>query len=283
MQDPADYEFQKGREADHEPEPDGGPPRRWALVAAALVAAALVAAYFFFRAGAPEQVPASVGPPAADEAGEPARPLGGEPMPGDVPPLEESDAFVRDLIRHLSSHPKLAAWLATDGLIRNFTVAVTNVADGRTPAPHLTVLRPAADFRPGGTLEEPILDPRSYERYNELAEAADSVNASGTAEIYATLKPRIEEAHRELGGQGSFDGTLERAIVHLLETPIPEGPVRLREVGIGYGFADRRLESLSGAQKQLIRMGPRNARLVQEKLREIAVELGISPSRLPPE
>jgi hypothetical protein len=40
-----------------------------------------------------------------------------------------------------------------------------------------------------------------------------------------------------------------------------------------YEFEDKKLESLGAAQKQLIRMGPRNSRALQVKLSEIALEL----------
>lgn len=281
MQDPADYELNTGREHAPEVHPDDGPPRKWIAAVVVLLVAALVGGYFLFRTKV-QPPPAAADARGAQEGAEPVTPLGGEPMPGDVPPLEESDAFVRELLRHLSNHPKVAAWLATDGLIRNFTVVVTNISEGRTPSGHLKVLRPATGFSvlsEGGTLR---VDPRSYERYNDLAAAVESVNPSGTAEIYATLKPRIEDAHRELGSRSSFDAHLERAIVQLLQTPVPQEPVELRPVGIGYGYADPKLESLTGAQKQLLRMGPRNVQIVKDSLREIARELGIPASRLPP-
>jgi hypothetical protein len=51
--------------------------------------------------------------------------------------------------------------------------------------------------------------------------------------------------------------------------------------GIVYGFVDPNLESLQAAQKQLLRMGPDNARTVQRALREIALALGIPQGRLP--
>jgi len=38
---------------------------------------------------------------------------------------------------------------------------------------------------------------------------------------------------------------------------------------------------LTAAQKQLLRMGPENARIVQAKLCEIALALGVPPQRLP--
>jgi hypothetical protein len=36
-----------------------------------------------------------------------------------------------------------------------------------------------------------------------------------------------------------------------------------------YQFADPRLEALPGAQKQLVRMGPENTRLIKNKLRSL--------------
>jgi len=136
------------------------------------------------------------------------------------------------------------------------------------------------------TLEQPerapaVADPRSYDRYNSIADAVSSVDAGGAAKLYATLKPRIEEAYKDRGTPDSFDHTLERAIVSLLSTPAVDATERLKQKGIGYGYADERLESLTAAQKQLLRMGPRNVRVIKAKLRDIAIALGIPPAHLP--
>ena len=47
-----------------------------------------------------------------------------------------------------------------------------------------------------------------------------------------------------------------------------------------YEYVDPSLESLSSAQKVLMRMGPQNARVVQDKLREIGLALGIPADEL---
>ena len=144
------------------------------------------------------------------------------------------------------------------------------------------MLKPAAKFQVMERGRALHIDPRSYERYNDLAAALASIDRAATAQLYATLKPRIEEANAELGGTpGSFDRTLERAIVVLLQAPVGDTPLAVEPSGIGYGFADARLESLNGAQKHLLRMGPANARLVQQSLRDLALALGIPASRLP--
>ena len=110
------------------------------------------------------------------------------------------------------------------------------------------------------------------------------MNAADAAKLYGTLKPRIEEANSELGAPaGSFDATLERAIVQLLQTPVVTTPIRVEPAGgIGYRYSDDRLEALTSSQKQLLRMGPDNVRMVQKALRDMALALGIPASRLPP-
>ena len=249
------------------------------IVVLLFLAAAAVAAYIAFRYRSAQQATTAQAParaPASD------RPLGGEAAPIVVPTLDQSDAVVADLVRKLSSHPQVAAWLTTEGLIRNFTVVVLTIAEGKTPAKSLRPLQPRGPFRVAPRDGGIYVDARSYERYAPLAAAVASIDANGSASLYATLKPRIEEAYRDLGERNtSFDGTLERAIVSLLETPVREGPVRLRMHGIGYAFANPADEELTAAQKQLLRMGPENARIVQAKLREIALALGIPPQRLP--
>ena len=268
-----DYEVEKT--------PDEPPPPRrsagWWVLAAVLIAAAAIAAFIAFRHRPSAPVPA------VERAQTPKpenRPLGGDAAPIVLPPLNETDALVRELVKKISSHPRIAAWLATNDLIRSFTIAVTNVAEGKTPARQLPMVRPSSGFRileRGGNL---IIDPRSYERYDALAAAAASMDADGSARLYATLKPRIEEASRELG-VSPFDRTFERTIVLLLSTPVVDGPIRVEPRGIGYGFADPKLEALTGGQKQLLRMGPRNMRVVQTSLRAIALALGIPAERLP--
>ena len=210
-------------------------------------------------------------------------PLGGKPDDIVVPPLDQSDALVRQLVAALSAHPQVAAWLTTDGLIKNFTAVAHDVSAGMTPSSRLGVLAPRQRFRVLDRDGDLRVDAHSFTRYDTLADAFASVDAEGAARLYATLKPRIEEAY---AGQGfpdtPFDRTLERAIVHLLQTPIvAESPVLEPRGADVFAYADARLESLSPAQKHLLRMGPRNVRLVHGKLREIALALGISAERLP--
>ena len=73
---------------------------------------------------------------------------------------------------------------------------------------------------------------------------------------------------------------MEASIVQLLKTPVVDENVRIDQMAVMYKFADPQLESLPAAQRQLLRMGPRNVRLIQGKLREIAPLIGIPPEKL---
>ena len=201
--------------------------------------------------------------------------LEGEEIP--LPPLADTDPLVRQLVSRLSSHPKVMAWFATGQLIRNFTVVVLNIAEGQSPAPHLRAVPVAGTFIVDARSGAPVIDPRSYRRYDEYADAIAALDAEGTARLYATLKPRIREAAGELGHPDDIDAVFEQAITELLKTPVINGPVALTSKGLQYEFADPRLASLTAAQRQFLRMGPRNVQASQAKLREIAPYLGIAP------
>ena len=273
MPDVSDYELFKT--------PDSQAPSRRSVglwIAVVLILAAALVTLFVLvwqrRATTPAATAHTEAPP------RPPRPLGGDAEPIALPPLNDTDALVRELVQKVSSHPRLAAWLATDDLIRDFTIGVANVAQGQSATRQLTTLRPSASFQVIQRGNDLVIDPRSYKRYDGIAAAAQSIDPAGIARVYATLKPRIEEAARELG-DSSFDRTLERSIVQLLSTPVPDDPILVQTKGIGYEFKDQKLEALTNGQKHLLRTGPQNARAIKASLRAIALALGIPEERLP--
>ena len=113
-QEVAEYELLKNPDG---PEP---PPKRpiglW-IVVVALIAAAGVAAYIVFgtRQAAP---PATAANPREAATQERVPPLGGDAAPIVVPPLDQTDPLVREMVKQITSNPRIAAWLATNGLIQ---------------------------------------------------------------------------------------------------------------------------------------------------------------------
>jgi hypothetical protein len=261
--------------------PPPPPQPRWIPILAVIVLVlALGAVWYYLRHDSELETTAGQRPAVpAPGGGEIA-----EPQPVNLPPLDESDAFVRDLVQQLSQHPVVMSLLATDGLVRTFAVSMMNIADGDTPSRHLNRIKPERAFAVRKQRTSTVINPEGYARYDTHAAAISGLDAAGVARAYNTLKPRIQEALREVGGStADIDRTMERAIVQLLRAPVVEGEVALVQEIVGYSYADPALASLSRAQQQLVRMGPENTRRVQQKLREVAAQLGIDPSSLPPE
>jgi len=194
----------------------------------------------------------------------------------ELPLLDDSDSLVRDLINALSSNPKLAAWFIRDNLIRRFVVAVDNFSDGRNPSQHVEFMRPSEQFIVDTKGPKTQIDPKSYSRYDDHAQIINSLDTQGTAQLYLSLEPLINEAYLDLGyPDRKFRNTLERAIEKMLAAPIVEDSPVIVKRGIFYEYENESLELLSPAQKQFLSMGPRNMQTVKLKALAIAEAINL--------
>jgi len=170
-----------------------------------------------------------------------------------LPLLDDSDQLIRDGAVSLSRHEGVNAWVAPNQLIRKFVAFTDNIARGQVAKEPVRSLAP----------EGPFLVRKIDEKTFELDHAS-----------YTRYTPFVQIAYAELGyGNQTFDDVMFQAIGRLLETPIITGQIRLVQPAVMYKFEDPKLESLSAAQKQLIRMGPKNTLLLRVKISEIALEL----------
>jgi hypothetical protein len=209
------------------------------------------------------------------------------PAPSDAsskPPVEldKSDDLVRQLAKEISSHPRIAQWLQNKGLIRRFVAAVDNIANGLSPRAHIDFFLPPGEFVAVKRGNAYVADSEGYSRYYTVADVFVSLDIKQCVALFRALKPLCQEAYRDLGyPDQDFEQTFLRAIVELLETPVVEGDIVLEKAVLNYVMLDPELESLSDAQKHLLRMGPENVGAIQAKMREIAIALGFAESRLP--
>ena len=168
--------------------------------------------------------------------------------------LKTSDAVVRELVGQLSLHPKVAAWLANDDLIRRFVAAVDNTANGISPTSQLDFLRPAKGFDVSTRGDETFVDPKSYTRYDLATRVFVSLDTEGSVALYRELEPLIDEAYAEISPPGSrFADRLDAAFEHLLEVTPPSGAPKVERKVVTYVYTDESLEALSGAQRQFLR------------------------------
>ena len=263
------------------------------IVAAVIVILLLGAGVLYWQYTRPPAVPPTVEPPKAETPSQP--PPGAEvkvaeekevpPQPEvKLPALDQSDDFVRQMLKNLSPHGKLGEWLKIKNIIRVFVAAVDNIANGKSPRPQLGFLSPGQAFQVNEKGDRIYLDPKGYGRFDIITDAFVSFSSSRAVQVYQKLRPLFQEAYRELGyPKKDFHTTFIQAMQKILDAPIVEREILLKEEGKGlnYVFIDEGMESMSEVQKHLLRMGPKNTQKIQQKVREIVLALGVPETQLP--
>jgi hypothetical protein len=236
-----------------------------AIVAVALVAILAGGFWWYSRSARPTNTtPNAV---AATEAPVDAKPPA---PPVNLPPLSEMDAFLRPVLQALSSRPELARWLATDDLVRQLAMAIDQASEGGSPARDFKVVAPTSPFAATRRGPRRAIDPASYQRFDGLVQTVTSIDASRVADIYKTIRPRLNEAYQSLGNPGSnVEAALLKTLDILIETPDVKDPIEIVERGGTWEFSDNALEELMPTQKQLLRMGPANLEKMRVWLRAL--------------
>lgn len=228
----------------------------WMIVAAVALALVVGSAFYLHRPRPEAAAPAPQPQAAAQQ--QPDAPL---------PPAAKTDADGRRQLAALSSRPEWAQWLGAADLLDRWVVVVDNVAEDVSPRKQLDFVKVA----PQGSA--PGLD---YARYDGVADVIASVDAKGFAQVLRDVHPLLETAYHKLGyPDRKFDDVLARALQRVVDAPVVNQPPRLEPKGAVFRFADDKLESLGPVEKHLLRMGPRNTRLLQAKAREVAAALDL--------
>ncbi|TDF35452.1 DUF3014 domain-containing protein [Alteromonadaceae bacterium M269] len=192
-----------------------------------------------------------------------------EPEP-EPEPLDSSDLAVKTALSALIEHPELTRILVNDEIIRRFVVFVDNLNNEELASNFHVLQKPEKPFRTYQQAGKEWIDAASFKRYTPYVEVLDNADVDKLIELYDYYKPAIQENYAEIGyPDDNFDGTLINAIEHLLDTPEVPIPIEVYTESVVYKFRDERIENLSNAQKQLLRTGPENMRVIKATLREI--------------
>ena len=233
------------------------------FVLLALAAGVGVGFWLRGRSGEPERAASPAPPPVVD---------GGE-VEGPVAAVDPARA--RSLLEAVSSNPLFRRWVGEGDLVRRWVVVTDNLAEGVSPRAQLPFLAPAQPFSVQARGRATFIAPAAYQRYDAVADAIASIDAAALGRVYRELHAPLQAAYRALGYPGaSLDAVAARALHRLADVPLPPGEIAVVPApGGGYLFADPRLEELGAVEKHLLRLGPRNERLVQEKARQLLAEL----------
>ena len=109
-----------------------------------------------------------------------------------------------------------------------------------------------------------------------------SLDPAATAALYRNLEPLFEVAFQDFGMPDTrFRTILHQAIDNLLAVPELPADVALVPHATSFRYGNPLYEQLSPAQKQFLRMGPKNVKTIQSRLRDFQAALRAEPS--PPE
>lgn len=193
-----------------------------------------------------------------------------------LPDLLNSDDMLRQALIKLS--PGLAQWLNTDQLIRKYVLIANDFAQGLRISNHMSFLRLAEPFAVEQGENGPTIAPKSFQRYNNIAQTIQAIDAKAAVTVYQKFRPLMLQVFAEFNYPRdiTLESIVKKAVAEILAAPALEGQVTLIRPSVHYKFADAKLEALNPIQKQMIRMGSENTRIIQNKCREFLVELAKS-------
>ena len=196
-------------------------------------------------------------PAAVDADDEPAEATVAKPPA--LPPLDESDAFVREQTKGVCLP---VAWTVADNLVRRASVLIENASRGELPPKRGGLLPPLDAFPVRREGERFFIDESGYQRYDAYLDELEAIDPERLAGCFRMLEPLLNQALTELGYADGAQAGIAAAVEQILAVPERSADLRIELVQpkVLYHYADPRLESLSDLQKQVLRMGPDNTR-----------------------
>jgi hypothetical protein len=209
------------------------------------------------------------------------------PGPADVPQSAGSSvsaagtglpdpATVAMLLDDVSADPPVRTVLHEPDWLRRAIRATGDVAAGRVPRDLFHYAAPTEPFSVEGVGRDTVISTASYRRYDAFADGVGGISPAAVRALFVALRAPIDEASDLLGEPpAAFDTVVKGALLRVEAAPVVDGDVLVRKQGGSFVFEEARLEALGNFEKQLLRMGPRNTRVLQSKAKEIREALGI--------
>ncbi len=189
-----------------------------------------------------------------------------KPKPLVLPELNDSDVFVRDRVKFISSNTHFLRWITTDDVLRRAASYLDGLSRGVILSKIFPLTAPDPTFTTHRDAQSIWMNAGNYERYDATVNTLLSFDMEVLAQMFHLLRPLLEASFAEMGYQPrQMEGIILRSIDRVLATPIIVEPIELTRESVLYQYADPDLEGLLPLQKQILRTGPENTQKLQQQ------------------
>jgi hypothetical protein len=194
-----------------------------------------------------------------------------QPVPAfKLPSLDESDSEAEQQLNQLTPAGNFSQWFYPEHIIRRGITFIDGLSRGiqlnkmhKAPVPK----KPFMAIREGNQF---WLNPNNYQRYDYFIKVVNAIDSDQLVTSFHLFRPLLEQAYGELGySPQALDKAIVSALDQIVAAPVREEPVALTRESVQYKYADPELEALPPIQKQLLRMGPENTRIIQQKAMQL--------------
>jgi hypothetical protein len=190
--------------------------------------------------------------------------------PAPVVTEETSDRYARESIDAANGGKALAQFVAGDYIVERAVAIIDALRRGEVPYKLLPVGKPSTPFPISDDGLRVTLDAAGFSRYDGFSQWVGGLDTTALVSLLNDYEMIATQALTRMG-VSDFDirSAVLAATTQILSTPPVAVDAELMRREANWVYMDPELEALSSLQKQVLRMGPENADIVQQKARDI--------------
>lgn len=181
--------------------------------------------------------------------------------------IEKSDDSFKGAVAQVSEN--LAQWFGAKDVIHQYIFLINDISQNQILAKNRKFLQPPKKLEVQKDGQGLYLDEKSYQRYDDFAQTIDQINVNKGVGVYQAFKPLLNHVYKLFSYPDTYqlDDIFLKAAANVIKAPVVEDRISLVKHSLLYKFEDKKLEELSAVEKQMLRMGPKNTKIIQAKLR----------------
>jgi hypothetical protein len=190
--------------------------------------------------------------------------------PAPVVTEETGDRYARESIDAVNGGKALAQFVVGDYVVERVVAIIDALRRGEVPYKLLPVGKPSTTFPISDDGLRVTLDAAGFSRYDGFAQWVGGLDTTALVSLLNDYEMIATQALTRMG-VSDFDirSAVLAATTQILSTPQVTVDAELMRREANWVYMDPELEALSSLQKQVLRMGPENADIVQQKARDI--------------